>query len=76
MRTCVNYSSFERNTDTDAKKLGIDNIKASSTVVIPVTHAPNDYVALLNKNERCKEIIVDQYLKQNYFNSIQIYTDE
>ncbi len=55
----VNYSSFGWNADADAKKIDLQ------------LHFE------INEKERCmpKEIVVDQYLKQNYFHSIQIYTD-
>ncbi len=81
----VNYSSFGWNADADAKKIGINDIKISSTVAIPIIppwlfQMPMVDLQLhfeINEKERCmpKEIVVDQYLKQNYFHSIQIYTD-
>lgn len=81
----VNYSSFGWNADADAKKIGINDIKISSMVailIIPPWLFQMPMVDLqlhfeINEKERCmpKEIVVDQCLKQNYFNSIQIYTD-
>jgi ribonuclease HI len=78
-------NSFGWNVGKEAQNIGINNINISPTVVIPsippwLFLKPDVDLTLQDKMKKkeiiiTKDIVVKQHLSQEYYNSIQIFTD-